>query len=213
MPRYIDISVPTQPGMTVYPGDPTPQISWPGWSRAKGDPANVGMFCGGLHHGTHVDAPWHFVDGPKLDEVPLDRWVGPCWVADLTAQTQCVDADALQQAGIPSGVKRLLLKTRNSQTDYWREPWNPHFIYLHRSAAEWCAEHDVLTVGLDYLTIDPPQETTFPAHRLLLANNIVLIEYLNLRQVAAGPYELIAAPINIAQVDGAWCRALLLAES
>ena len=74
-------------------------------------------------------------------------------------------------------------------------------------------QQGIFTVGLDYLTIDPPQETTFPAHHILLGNNVVLIEYLNLRHVAAGPYELIAAPVNIAEADGAWCRALLFTES
>lgn len=213
MGRYIDISVPISSRLTVYPGDPSPEVSWPGWMRAKGDPANVGSFHGGLHHGTHVDAPWHFVDGAKLDEVPLDRWLGPCWVADLTKEPECVDAASLQNAGIPPGTQRLLLKTRNSQSDYWHGPWNPRFIYIHRSAAEWCVRQGIFTVGLDYLTIDPPQETTFPAHHILLGNNVVLIEYLNLRHVTAGPYELIAAPINIVQVDGALCRALLFTES
>ena len=74
-------------------------------------------------------------------------------------------------------------------------------------------QQGIFTVGLDYLTIDPPHETTFPAHHILLGNNVVLIEYLNLRHVAAGPYELIAAPINITEVDGALCRALLFTES
>ena len=213
MGRYIDISVPVSSRMTVYPGDPSPQVLWPHWARAKGDPANVGFYHGGLHHGTHVDAPWHFVDGPKLDEIPLDRWLGPCWVSDLTAEPECVNAMSLQNAGIPTGTKRLLLKTRNSQSDYWHESWNPHFIYIHSSAAQWCVQRDLYTVGLDYLTVDPPHETTFPAHHTLLGNDVVLIEYLNLHHVAAGPYELIAAPVNIAQADAAWCRALLRTES
>ncbi len=213
MVRYIDISVPLSDRTTVYPGDPTPTVSWPNWSRAKGDPASVGFYCGGLHHGTHVDAPWHFVEGPTLDQVPLDRWLGPCWVVDLTAEAECVSAEALQNAGIPADVKRLLLKTRNGQVDYWNEPWNPGFIYIHHSAAQWCVQHGLWTVGLDYLTIDPPQEPSFPSHCTLLGNNIVVIENLNLRDVEPGAYELLAAPIHVAGADGAWCRAILRTES
>jgi arylformamidase len=213
MARYLDISVPTSSRTTVYPGDPSPEVSWPHWSRDRGDVASVGFYRGGLHHGTHVDAPWHFVDGPRLDEIPLDRWLGPCWVADLTAETECVHAAALQNAGIPPDTKRLLLKTRNSQSDYWHEPWNPNFIHIDRSAAQWCVQQGLWTVGLDYLTVDSPRETDFPAHRTLLGNGIVLIENLNLRAAAAGPYELIAAPIFMTGADGAWCRALLRTES
>jgi arylformamidase len=65
VPRYLDISVPTSPRTTVFPGDPPPQFRWPAWTHEKGDPANVGFYSGGLHHGTHVDAPWHFIRGGK----------------------------------------------------------------------------------------------------------------------------------------------------
>lgn len=213
MPRYLDISVPTSPRTTVFPGDPSPQFLWPGWTHGKGNPANVGFYNGGLHHGTHVDAPWHFIRGAKrLDEVPLDRWLGPCWVADLTGESECVTAPALDRAGIPADTKRLLLKTRNGLTDYWHEPWNPKFIYIHRSGAEWCVARGIWTVGLDYLTIDAPSEPAFPAHMELLGHDVVIIENLRLREVAAGAYELIAAPIRLQGVDGGWCRALLRLE-
>ena len=213
MPRYLDISVPTSPRTTVFPGDPSPQFLWPGWTHERGNPANVGFYHGGLHHGTHVDAPWHFIRGAKrLHEVTLDRWVGPCWVADLTGEPECVTAAALDTARIPAQTKRLMLKTRNGLTDYWHQPWNPNFIYIHRSASEWCVARDIWTVGLDYLTIDPPTEPTFPAHMELLGHEVVIIENLCLREVPAGPYELIAAPIHLHGVDGGWCRALLRLE-
>ena len=213
MPRYIDISVPTGPRTTVYPGDPAPQFLWPGWTHEKGDPASVGFYNGGLHHGTHVDAPWHFIAGGKrLHEVPLERWIGPCWAADLTAEAECVTAAALDAAGIPDGTRRLLLKTRNGLVDYWDQPWNPRFIYIHRSAAEWCVRRGVWAVGLDYLTVDPPGEPAFPAHMELLGHEVVIIENLRLREVAQGRYELLAAPINLVGVDGGWCRALLRVE-
>jgi arylformamidase len=213
MARYIDISVPTSPRTTVFPGDPSPQFQWPGWTHEKGDPANVGFFQGGFHHGTHVDAPWHFIRGGKrLHEVPLERWVGPCWVADLTAEKECVSVDALEKARIPATTTRLLLKTRNGLADYWHQPWNPGFIYIHRSAAAWCVQRGVQTIGLDYLTIDPPGEPTFPAHLELLGHEVVIIENLRLRDVKAGGYELIAAPIHLQGVDGGWCRALLRLE-
>jgi len=71
---------------------------------------------------------------------------------------------------------------------------------------------DIWTVGLDYLTVDPPTEPTFPAHMELLGHEVVIIENLCLREVAAGPCELIAAPIHLHGVDGGWCRALLRLE-
>lgn len=213
MARYIDISIPTDARTTVFPGDPSPEISWPGWSHAKGNPANVGFFHGGLHHGTHVDAPWHFIPGGKrIDEMPLDHWVGECQVLDLTAEARSITGESLEKAGVRDGIKRLLFKTRNSRTDYWHEPWNPHFIYIDASAARWCTGRGILLVGLDYLTIDPPTEPAFPAHMELLGKETLILENINLRDVEPGVYELLAAPVNLQGVDGAWARALLRRE-
>jgi arylformamidase len=210
MSDYIDISVPTSARTTVFPGDPAPEFSWPGWSHEKGNPANVGFYKGGLHHGTHVDAPWHFIPGGKrLEEMPLEHWVGECQVLDLTAEKRCVTGEALERAGVRPGVRRLLFKTRNSASDYWHEPWNPKFIFIHKSAAAWCTARRMLVVGLDYLTIDSPEEPTFPAHLELLEHETLIIENLNLRHVEAGFYELLAAPVKLVGVDGGWCRALL----
>lgn len=210
MASYIDISVPTSPDVTTFPGDPAPKFYWPGWTHENGDPANVGFFDGGLHHGTHVDAPWHFIrDAKRLEEIPLDHWVGPCCVVDMTGCEKCVDEDALNAADLPDHVERLLLKTRNSNSEYWHEPWNPEFIYIHESAARWCVQHGIKTVGLDYLTIDPPSEPKFPAHLELLGHEVTIIENVVLRDVEPGEYELLAAPVKVQQVDGGWCRALL----
>lgn len=83
---------------------------------------------------------------------------------------------------------------------------DPRFIYVHRSAAEWCVARGLWTVGLDYLTIDAPAEPAFPAHVELLGHDVVIIENLSLREVAAGAYELIAAPIHLQGVEGGFHR-------
>lgn len=210
MAVYHDISIPTSPGTTVFPGDPAPEFRWPVWSHSNGDPANVGFYNGGLHHGTHVDAPWHFIkDGRMLHEMPLKHWLGDCEVVDLRHLTRCVDADALTAAKIPAETKRLLLRTRNGEVDYWENPWDPDFIYIAESAARWLTAHGMLLVGLDYLTIDPPSEPTFPAHLELLGHETLILENICLRQIPVGTYELLAAPVNLVDVDGGWCRALL----
>ncbi|MFO1447808.1 MAG: cyclase family protein [Opitutaceae bacterium] len=213
MSIYLDISIPTSPAITVFPGDPAPEFLWPGWTHEKGNPANVGFYRGGLHHGTHVDAPWHFIPGGRqLHEMPLDHWVGPCEVVDLRHLTRCVDADALEHASIPHSTRRLLLRTRNSEEDYWTQPWNPDFIYIADSAARWCTDHKLLLLGLDYLTIDPPTEPTFPAHLELLGHETLILENICLREIPPGGYELLAAPVKLVGVDGGWCRALLRSQ-
>ena len=72
--RVIDISVANGPDQHVYPGDPAPRVE-----RAKaiaaGDVCNVSLLTMGSHTGTHVDAPYHFIDGgPRLGAVALEEW-------------------------------------------------------------------------------------------------------------------------------------------
>lgn len=214
MVEYIDISVPTSGKTTVYPGDPSPEILWPFWHHEKGNPANVGFYNGGLHHGTHVDAPWHFIEGgKKLHEMPLDHWLGPVEVVDLLHLEKCIDREALEACQIQVGTERILFKTKNGQDEYWAKEWNPDFIYIDESAAQWCTSRGIITIGLDYLTVDPPSEPDFPAHMELLGNETLIIENICLKEVSAGTYELLAAPINLQDADGGWCRAILRKEN
>lgn len=208
--KIFDISIPTSARTTVFPGDPAPIIHWPGWTHERGNPANVGFFNGGLHHGTHVDAPWHFIPGGKrIHQLPLDTWVGPAEVVDITRAERCVTAADLDAANLPKDARRLLFKTRNGLTDYWEQPWNPDFIHIDESAAQWCKDHGIILVALDYLTVDPPTRPEFPAHLILLGNGIVIVENIILRDIPAGRYILHAAPVKIEDGDGAWCRAYL----
>lgn len=208
--QIIDISVPISDQTTVYPGDPRARIHWPSVSHQKGNDANVGHFAGTLHLGTHVDAPWHFIrGGKKIHEMPLETWIGPAEVIDFTAIEDCIADIDLDTANVPADAKRLLFKTRNGRRDYWHESWNPDFIFIDESAAQWCRNRGVILVGLDYLTIDPPSEPTFPSHLVLLGSGIVILENIVLRDVAPGRYNLHAAPIPLHGADGAWCRAYL----
>ena len=109
--------------------------------------------------------------------------------------------------GISVGLQRLLIKTRNSRREYWREPWNPRAIGIDRSAAELCISRSVRLVGTDYLSIERLGDGA--VHKCLLENEVVILEGLYLADVSAGWYDLIAAPVKLEGTDGGWCRALL----
>ena len=49
-------------------------------------------------------------------------------------------------------------------------------------------------------------------HKILLSQNIVLLEGIVLKAVPEGHYFLSAAPLNLAGSDGAPCRAYLIAK-
>src|SRR3954454_17613212 len=82
--RLVDLSVPVGPRTVVYPGDPTPRFTV--HSTVERDGFNLLDLHLGSQSGTHVDAPYHFEeDAPRIDEVPLERFLGPAVVVDATA--------------------------------------------------------------------------------------------------------------------------------
>jgi arylformamidase len=110
----IDISVPIMPGMPVWPGDGDIRIV-PVKRMARGDKNNVSRLDCGVHTGTHVDAPWHFLkDGSTAEQLPLDVMIGEAFVAYLP-EVDVITADTLARLKLPAGTMRLLLRTRNSE--------------------------------------------------------------------------------------------------
>jgi arylformamidase len=203
MREIIDISVPVRPGMVTYPGDPPVTLERVA-SIADGHPANLSRLDFGVHSGTHVDAPVHFIDGAAgVDAVPLELLVGPARVVDLTGAER-LDARAL--AGVEPAA-RVLLKTRNSEL-WSRETFAEDFLALTEDGARTLLAAGVRLVGIDYLSIG--DET---AHHALLEAGVVAIEGLDLRRVDAGDYTLVCAPLKLVGSDGGPARAFLVRDS
>jgi len=207
-----DVSLVMRPDMVTWPGEPGPTFA-PLRRIAMGDTANVSLITFGNHTGTHVDPPIHFIDGANtVDKLPIDALVGPCRVVAFP-ETGHVSGRWLEAANVPARAERLLFKTRNSER--WADPTAPFtrdFTAIDASAARWCVERRVKLVGVDYLSIEPqgPEKQGYPVHHTLLRANVVIIEGLDLRAVAAGDYELVCAPINLQGGDGAPARVFLM---
>ncbi|HET7807179.1 MAG TPA: cyclase family protein [Gaiellaceae bacterium] len=196
--RIIDISVPLREGMVTYPGDPVVRLERAA-SIADGDAVNLTRLDFGLHSGTHVDAPVHFIDdGTGVDEIPLDALVGPCHVVEVP------DLSASSAAAAPEGAERVLFKTPNSEL-WSRDEFSEDFAMLDGAAATLLVERGVRLVGVDYLSVGDEA-----AHRALLGAGVVPVEGLDLRGVEPGRYELVCLPIHIVGADGAPARAILV---
>jgi arylformamidase len=197
--EIIDVSVPVGPGMVVYPGDPAVTLERVA-SLAKGDVANISRLAFGVHTGTHVDAPVHFIDGaPAAEALPLDVLVGPARVLDLTSAER-LDASVFDDFDL---AERVLLKTRNSAL--WNlDSFAEDSLLLTADAARVLVDGGVRLVGIDYLSIGDEA-----AHEVLLAAGVVPIEGLDLREVEPGEYELICAPLKLVGSDGAPARVFL----
>jgi len=190
--RIIDVSVPIRPGMITYPGDPTVELERVS-AIADGALANVSRLQFGVHTGTHVDAPLHFLDGAAAtEELPLDVLVGDCVV--------------VEGIGVPDRAERVLFKTPNSEL-WARDTFVEDFSSLDEATARAVVAKGIRLVGIDYLSIGDEA-----AHRALLGAGVVAIEGLDLRGVEPGEYQLVCAPLKLVGSDGAPARVLLIAN-
>ena len=172
----------------------------------KGDQNNSSAVSMSVHSGTHIDAPFHFVDrGTTIEDLPLERFIGPALVcavdADRYITREHVDALPLQ------GETRVLFKTRNSQLLHQPE-YEPDFAAFSVEAAEALVSRGVDLVGLDYLSVAHADEQV-PVHRAFLDHGVILLEGIDLSAVEPGRYELMCFPIRLRGSDGAPCRAVL----
>jgi arylformamidase len=210
--RIYDISVTVTSELPVWPGDPAIVLERVEKIEEGGN-ANVSRIEMGVHTGTHVDAPVHFVPGASsVESMSLDVLVGLVQVVHLADSVDTIGGAEVQAAGIKPGTTRVLFKTRNSQ--YWshtRDGFQMGFVGITRSGAEKLVEMGIRLVGIDYLSIAPFKQSR-PTHEVLLKASTVIIEGLDLRQVNPGEYTLYCLPIKLGGSDGAPCRAILVEE-
>jgi arylformamidase len=204
-----DISLPISGALAVWPKDPAVRITQPR-NFDLGDHAVVSRLDMGVHTGTHVDAPRHFIPGAAtLDQISLERFVGPALVV-YVPEADVLTRDVLEAHSIPQGTERILFRTRNS--DLWAQDtttFHEDFCALDEGGARWLIERGARLVGIDHLSVAPYADTG-PTHRALLNAGVIPLEGLNLSGIAPGLYHLVCLPLRLDGLEGAPARAILI---
>ena len=209
--EWIDISVPVRNGMVHWPGDPAFHIER-AEDQDKGDQANVSRMSLGVHTGTHMDAPVHYIrNAPGIDAMPIDAAIGPARVIAIQ-DDQSVKRAELIPHSIQRG-ERILFRTKNSEHSWGSDQFDENFVYISRDAARYLAECGVRTVGVDYLSVGGYRNDGPETHEALLGAGIWIIEGLNLREIEPGDYDLICLPLKLDGSDGSPARAVLRRKS
>jgi len=201
-----DITAPIDAQLPVWTGDTRPVLS--------GERTHEGIRTSALtlsaHTGTHIDAPSHGIEGGKdTDEIPLKTLVGPALVVRVPDEVPFIGPGLLEAFKIPTGTKRLLLKTGNSRLWARGPEFCEEYTALTLDGARWIRERGIELVGIDYLSIQLHGTPGFSTHLSLLEAGIVILEGLRLEAVPPGTYDLFCLPLKLVGSDGAPVRAIL----
>lgn len=179
----------------VYLGDPYP-VSERLVSMDKGELYNMSSLSMCVHNGTHIDAPFHFInDGKTVDQIPLDYFVGDCYVARHEGDVSRKDALRIMDEARALNVNDRILIAGN--------------ITVTEEAALVFVENKIKLIGNEGQTIGPI-DSPMAVHNIILGENIIILEGIVLTNVKQGKYFLSAAPLNLAKLDGSPCRAYLI---
>ena len=207
---WIDVTAALDPAKTpVYEGDAPLKFDFLKDMR-RGDNLTLSVYSLGAHSGTHIDAPMHFIaNGAPVDQVALDRLMGPARVLDVPDSVQAIDATVLN--GLEwKGAPRVLFRTRSTHRG-WMDSVRFHrdFAYIAPDAAQLLADAGVVLVGVDYISAEQFGAAAPRTHQILLGRGIPIVEGMDLRPAQPGDYDVIVLPIRVAGHEGAPARAIV----
>ena len=172
------------------------------------------------HTGSHVDAPLHKLSGaPSLDDIPLESWVGPAYIADLRGiLPNAPISAALLADNLPADLsdRIVLLATGWGDKRAKTEEWLHNSPPLAPDGARWLVEHGVRGVGIDHYSIggsrDPVNSET---HTILLSAGVWVVEELRFPAEVFDlpqPVKFWSLPINFRGFTGMFCRPVIVVE-
>lgn len=179
----------------IFPGDPSPHRKSL-MSTADGDVCNLTEFSMCAHNGTHIDAPYHFLEGGKtVEKMGLEPFVGDCFLARCNGDVTAADASAImEKARTANAAERILIAGKATVT---------------AEAARVFAAAGIKLIGNESQTVGP-ENAPKEVHLILLGAEVALLEGIVLTDIPEGRYFLSAAPLSLGGCDGAPCRAYLI---
>jgi arylformamidase len=204
-----DISILMGKEDVCYPGD-APYSREEISSIQKGASYNLSTLTLSAHTGTHIDAPAHFRKGAKtIDRYPAGYFLIPAHVVEVDDE-ESIKPNSLKSLEIERD-EALLFKTFNSNSGLsCSGSFSEKYVYMSETAAHLCVDLKVRLVGIDYLSIDRYSDDTAPVHRILLRNDVLILEGIDLKSVPAGRYMLFCPPLKLMDGEASPVRALLL---
>ena len=210
----IDLTLTISNNLPTFPGSPKPQMI--PWSKIRTDGYNLELLFLSSHTGTHIDAPYHFVEnGSKIHQISLTRLISDAILVKLKKLAN----QLISKTDILNFEKKYGLIPQNSTIVFftgWQKNIQKKFYFeknpgLSISAANYLVTKKINMVGIDSPSIDLGINNNFPVHHILSKNNILIVENLaNLDKIPKPICKLFVLPLKLKNATGAPVRAIAL---
>ena len=210
----VDLTLEISPKLPSFPGSPQPQFI--SWATNETDGYNLELVFLSSHSGTHIDAPFHFIDsGLKVNQIPLNRLICNAILCKIKKEANEVitKKDILE-------FERKHGNIATNSTIIFATGWNKNLLkkyYFEKNpglsigAAKYLVSKRVNLVGIDSPSIDLGKNSNFPAHHALLKKDVLILENLcNLEKISRIHFKLVVLPLKLKGATGSPVRAVAL---
>ena len=212
--KSIDLTLTISEKLPTFPGSPTPRFI--SWERIATDGYNLELLFLSSHSGTHMDAPYHFLEkGSTIDQISANRLVRKAILIKIkkTANQQISKKDIIE-------FESKNQKIPNKSTVVFSTGWSKNLGKKHYfeknpglsiDAAKYLASKKINLVGIDSPSIDLGTNSKFSVHHILAKNNILIVENLtNLEKIKSNNFTLAVLPLKLKNATGSPVRAIAI---
>ena len=214
--KILDLTLTISDEIPAFPGSPKPNFIQ--WENLKDNGYNLELLFLSSHTGTHLDAPYHFIEnGLKIHEISLARLVREAvLIKSRKKSNQSITKGDIQKFEKKHG------KIPNDSTVIFWTGWqkmlhnDSYFIKnpgLSDAAAKYLVSLKTNLVGIDSPSIDFNGSRRFPVHRIFSKNNILIVENLtNLEKIKSSRFHFVVLPLKLKGTTGSPVRALAFVD-
>jgi len=214
--KIIDLTLTVSDKIPTFPGSPQP--SFIPWENVKEDGYNLELLFLSTHTGTHMDAPYHFLEkGGKIHEISLKKLVSEAvLIKSRKKSNESVTKTDIQKFekkhGKINNFSSVIFSTgwqRNLQKKYYFTK-NPG---LSVSAAKYLASKKINLVGIDSPSIDLGKDSKFSVHQIFAKKGMLIVENLaNLDKIKSSKFHLVVLPLKLKNATGSPVRAIAFVD-
>lgn len=212
MPDPLDLTLTISKDLPVFPGSPGPQFI--PWESIIPDGYNLELLFLSSHSGTHMDAPYHFLEkGQTIDKIPVNRLAADALLIKVKRRSKTITKHDILKFESKYG------KIPDNSTVVFATGWSanlkkPSYFKknpgLSVSAAKYLASKHTNLVGIDSPSIDSGG-SGFPVHKILSKAGVLIVENLiNLEKINRIHFRLIVLPLKLQSATGSPVRAIAL---